>query len=104
MKKIWALILVAALALGLCACGGGRVADNATFEGIDVNIAVLSGPTGVGAVETNIPQSRGRIFNFTFSTPVSAPHSAPTAAAAATASAPLTPCVTKMPYTTAPER
>lgn len=68
MKKIWALILVAALALGLCACGGGQVADNTTFEGIDVNIAVLSGPTGVGAVglmEANDAENAVNSYDFT---------------------------------------
>lgn len=68
MKKILALILTALLALGLCACGDSNAPGNTTFEGADVNIAVLGGPTGVGAVnlmEANDAGDTVNRYNFT---------------------------------------
>lgn len=63
MKKFLALILTALLALGLCACGDTNVAGNTTFEGADVNIAVLGGPTGVGAVGLMEANDAGNTVN-----------------------------------------
>ena len=76
MKKLTALLLALALCLGLAACGssqtpasgsgtgsgsaaqsadtsarpdGSAAADSTESTGADVNLAVLSGPTGIGA-------------------------------------------------------
>ncbi len=94
MKKIIALFLIAAVALTLFACAenaentgdyasgddtSGEAADSTTdetssgdeaFEGTDINIAVLSGPTGIGAVclmEANDAGETVNTYNFTVS-------------------------------------
>lgn len=60
MKKLILLVLALVLTLSLAACGGA--------EGVDINIAVLSGPTGVGAVglmESNDKGESTNHYNFT---------------------------------------
>lgn len=63
MKKLWILVLSLLLGLlmltGLAGCGGA-VDD---FTGADVNIAVLSGPTGVGAVSLMEQNEAGATVN-----------------------------------------
>lgn len=94
MKKLTALFLALALCLGLAACGsapGNSTPDASVpsdapsssqqeapeqpdgpetpaFEGADINIAVLSGPTGIGAVglmEANDAGETVNRYNFT---------------------------------------
>lgn len=69
MKKILMLAAALLLALGLCGCGdNANLANNLYADGIDVNIAVLSGPTGVGAValmEANEAGDAVNNYNFT---------------------------------------
>ena len=63
MKKYLALLLALVMALGLAACAKqaapaeegsapveeGSAAEEAALTGADVNLAVLAGPTGIGA-------------------------------------------------------
>ncbi len=92
MKKLFALLLALALTLGLAACGstaadpdasgsadaatsdassvaddGTASAEEADFAGTDVNIAVLAGPTGIGAVGLMEANDAGETVNsYTF--------------------------------------
>lgn len=79
MKKLFALLLSLMLVLGLAACGSnGTVSSapdtsastpsDAPFDGMDVNIAVLAGPTGIGAVGLMQDNDAGKTtnhYNFT---------------------------------------
>ncbi len=61
MKKLILLLLTLSLVLGLCSCVGDT-------KPVDVNIAVLTGPTGVGAVglmEANDNNTTENHYNFT---------------------------------------
>lgn len=62
MKKVWLIgLMIMALVLGGCGVGGQQSADD--FSGSDVNIAVLSGPTGVGAVSLMAANDLGETVN-----------------------------------------
>lgn len=71
MKKIF--VLLVSLAFALCGCGADVDNNNVgnlgnDFAGTDVNIAVMSGPTGVGAVglmEANDAGETVNDYNFT---------------------------------------
>lgn len=62
LKNLLITVLLVMAAAALCACTGGTV-DNKVFEGADVNIAVLSGPTGVGAVSLMAENEAGSTVN-----------------------------------------
>ncbi len=49
MKRILSLLLIAVMMLSLAACGDKPAADNQPQTG-EMNVYVLSGPTGIGAV------------------------------------------------------
>lgn len=67
MKKIISLLLVVALMLSLCACGGTEKAKT------DINVFVLTGPTGIGAVNMmELAQNGEGLENYKF-TAVKAP-------------------------------
>lgn len=74
MKKLknWtSLLLALVLALSLTACGGQNDAPppaeepsgSATYEGTDVNLYVLSGPTGIGAMNLWAAADGGETVN-----------------------------------------
>ncbi len=68
MKKVF--VLMVSLAFALCGCGADVDNNNVgnDFGGTDVNIAVMSGPTGVGAVglmEANDAGETVNDYNFT---------------------------------------
>lgn len=83
LRKISALLLSGAMALTLCACGGSKPAattpaptasasaspaETATGEKSAMNVAVLSGPTGVGAAKLMEDDKNGATaidYNFT---------------------------------------
>lgn len=50
MKKIVSLLLALTLVFALAACGGEKTPDPKPAETVDINLYVLSGPTGIGAV------------------------------------------------------
>lgn len=57
MKTLLAAVLAGALSLSLAACSGPKTAESTeqptqeVFQGEDVRLAVLSGPTGIGAAK-----------------------------------------------------
>jgi NitT/TauT family transport system substrate-binding protein len=66
LRKIIALALAAVLCLALTACSsetGDNSSVGAAYEGTDVNIAVLSGPTGIGAVGLMAANDAGETVN-----------------------------------------
>ena len=79
MKKVLALLLSLVMALGLAACGAktepagsaapeGSAVPEAAVTSTDVNIAVLAGPTGIGAVglmEANDALQTANNYTFT---------------------------------------
>ena len=69
MKKFAAFLLSLILAAALTGCGAADTnTDSADFAGTDINIAVMSGPTGVGAVslmEANDAGETVNNYNFT---------------------------------------
>ena len=79
MKKYLALLLALVMALGLAACGAktepagsaapeGSAVPEAAVTSTDVNIAVLAGPTGIGAVglmEANDALQTANNYTFT---------------------------------------
>ena len=87
MKKYLALLLALVMALGICACakqaapagegsapaGEGSAAEEAALTGADVNLAVLAGPTGIGAAGLMEANDAGETVNHYTFTVASAP-------------------------------
>ena len=66
MKKPLAFLLSLLLTAALSGCGtadNADNADNAAFSGCDINIAVMNGPTGVGAVGLMEANDNGTTVN-----------------------------------------
>ena len=70
LKNLTSLLLALLLALSLTACGGqsntdkpAGTLDSATYEGTDVNLYVLSGPTGIGAMNLWAAADAGETVN-----------------------------------------
>lgn len=61
MKKMTALLLSLLLTAGLCGCDTQSQQD--TYTGTDVSMAVLSGPTGIGAVGLMEANEAGETVN-----------------------------------------
>lgn len=73
--KIFSLILCAALALTLCACGKSNTESKPeakdAYVGIDMNVACLVGPTGVGMtrlMQQSDDKKTANRYNFTVAT------------------------------------
>ena len=87
MKKYLALLLALVMALGICACAKqaapaeegsapaeeGSAAEETALAGADVNLAVLAGPTGIGAVGLMEANDAGETVNHYTFTVASAP-------------------------------
>ena len=87
MKKYLALLLALVMALGLAACAKqaapadegsapaeeGSAAEEAALVGADVNLAVLAGPTGIGAAGLMEANDAGETVNHYTFTVASAP-------------------------------
>lgn len=66
MKRYLSLILALAMVLSLAACGQQNVvvgAEQAEREAMDVNVYVLSGPTGIGAMNLWAKADAGETFD-----------------------------------------
>ena len=73
MKALFAAVLAGALSLSLAACSGPKAAETTTqptdqptqevFQGEDVRLAVLSGPTGIGAAKLLSGSDNGDTVN-----------------------------------------
>lgn len=70
LKNLTALLLALLLTLSLSACGGqtnndapAETPDSATYEGMDVDLYVLSGPTGIGAMNLWAAADAGETVN-----------------------------------------
>ena len=69
MKTLFAAVLAGALSLSLAACSGPKAAETTTqptqevFQGEDVRLAVLSGPTGIGAAKLLTDSDNGDTVN-----------------------------------------
>ena len=73
MKTLLAAVLAGALSLSLAACSGPKAAETTTqptdqptqevFQGEDVRLAVLSGPTGIGAAKLLSGSDNGDTVN-----------------------------------------
>ena len=66
MKTLLAAVLAGALSLSLAACSGPKAAETTTqevFQGENVRLAVLSGPTGIGAAKLLSGSDNGDTVN-----------------------------------------
>ena len=69
MKTLLAAVLAGALSLSLAACSGPKTAEptqqptQEVFQGEDVRLAVLSGPTGIGAAKLLTDSDNGDTVN-----------------------------------------
>lgn len=69
IKTLLAAVLAGALSLSLAACSGPKAAETTTqptqevFQGEDVRLAVLSGPTGIGAAKLLSGSDNGDTVN-----------------------------------------
>lgn len=63
MKKIVSLLLALTLALALTACGGEKKPDTPAADPADINLYVLAGPTGIGAVNLRARAEAGEALS-----------------------------------------